>query len=124
MSNLHKIVRIYCVTVLAIIIAAAALSVTAASASSSPGAARGQAAPGQAAPGPADRLLLLSAFRSGGLHLAIRPFSNDAQATNGVPHGESRFRLCRSQEVDVRWHESHRYLALDLNDEAQGRTTR
>ncbi len=54
MPNLHKIVRIYCAAVLAIIIAAAALSVTAASASSSPGAARGQAAPGQAAPGQAE----------------------------------------------------------------------
>lgn len=52
MSNLHKIVRIYCVAVLAIIIAAAALSVTAASASSSSGAAPGQAAPGQAERGP------------------------------------------------------------------------
>ncbi len=56
MYNLHKIARIHCAAVLAIIIAAAALSLTptaaqAAAASSSPGAARGQAA-AQAARGP------------------------------------------------------------------------
>ena len=53
---------------------------------------------------------------NGGLH--------HAQATSRVPHGESRFRLCRFQEMDVRRHDSHRLLALDLNVEAQGRTTR
>ncbi len=68
--------------------------------------------------------LFSAAFRGRGLHLAIRPFTDDAQATSRVPHRGSQFRLCRFQEVDDRWHENRRLLALDLNDEAQGRTTR